>query len=371
MMSVLLTKVDFDGVSPQELAQQIEAKKKCRDKLPLWFSTPNIYYPERLNLEQASSETTAAYKAEKISGKYLADLTGGFGVDSYFFSKKTERTFHCEIDEGLSEIAAHNFDILGAKNIVSIKGNGIGFLERSKMKFDWIFLDPSRRHGSKGKVFRLSDCLPNVLDNLELLLERSDQVLIKTSPLLDISMGLQELREVGEIHIVAVQNEVKELLWFLKKGSKDKVSIYTINFKGPERETFTFTYGDEKEAVSSYGLPEGYLFEPNAAILKSGAFKVIGNRFGLKKLHEHSHLYTAKKWTDFPGRSFLIKVIVPYNKKTIQKLKLDKANITVRNFPENVASIRKKFKIKDGGDTFLFFTKDMDGKLVMIWCSKV
>lgn len=371
IVSVLLTKVNFGDVSSQELAQQIEAKKKCRDKLPLWFSTPKIYYPKRLNLEQTSSEITAAYKSEKITGRNLADLTGGFGVDSYFFSRKIYHVFHCEIDEGLSEIAAHNFGALGANNIVSIKGDGIEFLERSKTKFDWVFLDPSRRNRSKGKVFRLSDCLPNVPDNLELLLDRSDHVLIKTSPLLDISIGLRELREVVEIHIVAVQNEVKELLWFLKKGVKDGVSIYAVNFNGPKKEVFTFKYGEEKRAVTSYGFPEGYLFEPNASILKSGAFKTIGNRFGLKKLHEHSHLYTSKEWMDFPGRRFLIEAVVPYNKKTIQKLKLEKANITTRNFPENVESIRKKLKIKDGGDVFLFFTKDMDGKLVMIWCSKV
>ncbi|MCG2459674.1 class I SAM-dependent methyltransferase [Flavobacteriaceae bacterium F89] len=371
IMSVLLHKASFDGLSLKELAQQIEAKKKCKDKLPLWFSTPNIYYPERLNLEQASSEITAAYKSEKVNGRSLVDLTGGFGVDSYFFSEKLDRVFHCEIDEDLSDIAAHNFLALGAKNIISVKGDGIEFVKQSKVKFDWIFLDPSRRHKSKGKVFLLSDCLPNVPENLDHLFDKSDRVLIKTSPMLDLSAGLKELREVLEIHVVAAQNEVKELLWFLRKGATGKVSIHTVNFGNSGTESFNFDHLEEKEALSSFGFPAKYLYEPNAAILKSGGFKIVGSRFGLSKLHEHSHVYTSDILTDFPGRRFQILEVVPYTKRTIQKLNLDKANITTRNFPESVAGIRKKFKIKEGGDIYLFFTKDRDGKLIALRCKKV
>ncbi len=371
IMSVLLSKASFEGLDLKEIAQQIEAKKKCRGKLPLWFSTPNIYYPKRLNLEQTSSEITAIYKSEKVTGKSLIDLTGGFGVDSFFFSKKIDRVYHCEINEELSEIAAHNFKTLGASNITTVQGDGIDILRRSKLHFDWIYLDPSRRHGTKGKVFLLSDCLPNVPENLELLFEKSDRVLIKTSPLLDLSVGLRELWDVEEIHIIAVQNEVKELLWFLRKGATGKVSIQTVNYGNSSIERFSFEYSDEKEAVPNFGLPKKYLYEPNAAILKSGAFKSVGNRFGLKKLHEHSHLYGSDILIDFPGRRFQILELVPYNKKAIQKSNFDKANITTRNFPENVANLRKKLKIKEGGDNYLFFTKDMEGKLVMIRCAKV
>jgi len=217
MMSVLLKKPLFEHITNRELVEQIEAKKKSAKKLPTWFNANNIYYPKKINIEQTSSEITARYKSEYIAGKSLLDITGGFGIDSYFFSKKIDTTLHCEIDKKLSEIVRHNYQILGVKNINTICADGIVYLKENNQLYDWIYVDPSRRSNIKGKVFQLSDCLPNIGRHLNLLFKRSKKILIKTSPLLDISKGISELKNVAALHIVAVNNEVKELLWFDRK----------------------------------------------------------------------------------------------------------------------------------------------------------
>lgn len=371
IMSVLFKKPIFEEISQKELVEQLEAKKKCVKKLPTWFETPQIYYPNKLNIEQGSSEKTAAYKSQIIDGKSLLDLTGGFGVDSYFFSRRTDEVFYTEIDGQLAKIAAHNFKILQAANINVIPSEGIAFLEKTKRRFDWVYLDPSRRHDLKGKVFRLSDCAPNVLEHLEILLQKGDNILIKTSPLLDLSMGIKELRNVREIHIVAVNNEVKELLWALKKEHIGPPSIKTMNLKNQGPETFDFNFKEEASAISDFSEPLKYLYEPNAAILKSGAFKLIGERLSLRKLHEHSHLYTSNEFIDFPGRKFRIDNVLPYEKKTGKKLDIEKGHIAVRNFPESVAFIRNKLKLGEGGEDYMFFTKNMNNRLMVIKCSKL
>lgn len=371
MMSVLLKKPIFEGVTQKELVEQLEAKRKCKDKLPTWFKTRNIYYPNKLNIEQTSSEITAQYKANLIDGKSLIDLTGGYGIDSYFFSQKSEQIYHCEIDKNLSEIAAYNYEILGINNVKCIAENGVLFLQKNNLNFDWIFIDPSRRNDAKEKVFFMSDCLPNVPKNLDLFFTKSSKILIKTSPLLDFSIGIKELQFVKEIHVVAVQNDVKELLWVLKKEYTNAITIKTINYTKIGKETYSFILKDEKEAVSDYAEPLSYLYEPNSAVLKSGAFKSIANHFKLKKLHEHSHLYTSNTLLDFPGRRFKIETVVPYSKKEIQKLRISKANITTRNFPDSVATIRKKYKIKDGGETYLFCTTNIQGKLIVLLGKKL
>ena len=370
-MSVLLKKSIFEGISNQELVQQLEARIKCEKKLPTWFDTPKIYYPNRLNIEQTSSEITARYKSEIVAGKSLLDATGGFGVDSYFFSQKIEQVFHCEIDENLSQITTHNFEILGVENIKTIPTDGIEFLKDSPIFFDWIFLDPSRRNDDKGKVFQLSDCLPNVLDELGLLFDKSDNILLKTSPLLDFSIGIAELEFIREIHVVAVNNEVKELLWVLKKGYSEEITIKTINFAKTKAQTFDFELSEEKKVVPKYSRPFSYIYEPNAAILKSGAFKLVGAHFGFNKLHEHTHLYTSEELIEFPGRRFKVDKVVPYTKKDMKRLGIDKANVSTRNFPETVAGIRKKFRIGDGGDTYLFFITDYGDTRALLSCSKI
>lgn len=371
IVSVLLKKILFEGVDTTELVQQIEAKKKCKTKLPIWFQTNGIYYPDKLNIEQTSSEITAQYKANLVNGKFMIDLTGGYGVDDYFFGEKLEQVIHCELNKNLSEIAAYNYGVLGVKNIKCIPENGLEFLAATSQKFDWIYIDPSRRNDAKGKVFMLSDCLPDVPNNLSLLMKKSSNILIKSSPLLDFTIGINELQSVKEIHVVAVKNEVKELLWILEKDYEGELGIKTINFNTAGIEKFKFDLVDEKRNISQMGAPQTYLYEPNAAILKSGAFKTVGNAFGLKKLHEHSHLYTSNTLIDFPGRSFKIDKIVPYNKKAIQQLGIKKANITTRNFPESVESFRKKHKIKEGGEVYMFLTTNYLHEKILLICKKI
>ncbi len=369
-VSVLLKKPLFEDVSNKELAEQIEAYHKTKKKLPHWSKSANIYYPNKLNIEQTSSEITAKYKAEILGGKSLVDLTGGLGVDSYFFSKKFEKIIHCEISENLSVIARHNFKELGANNIISLNKNGIEFLRETKERFDAIFVDPSRRDSLKKKVFMLQDCTPDIIENLELLLNKSNQVLIKTSPLLDISLGLKELTNVHEIHIVAVENEVKELLWLIKKEALKELTIETVNIHKKGVQQFQFDYKDEQEATATFSNPLQYLYEPNSAILKSGAFKIISQQLGIHKLHENSHLYTSENIIHFPGRRFRIEKFLPYNRKSQRELKGIKANISTRNFPLSVQEIRSKHKIQDGGSHYIFFTKLMDATTSFLICSK-
>lgn len=371
ILSILLKKPVFGDVGTKELTSQIQACKKAEKKLPSWFNTEKIYYPAPLSIEQTSSETTAEYKSDLVSGKSLIDLTGGFGVDSFFFGKKIDRVTHCEMDIELSEIATHNFEQLGIENIETIPGDGIEYLKNTRQeKFDWIYIDPSRRHDQKGKVFFLKDCLPNVPEHLELLFAHSENILIKTAPLLDITAGINELKNVREIHVVAVKNEVKELLWILRKNYNREIEIKTINFQTAQP-TFNFTYPDSDSDMVEYRNPQKYLYEPNSAILKSGGFNSLAKRLKLGKLHQHSHLYTSSKLIDFPGRVFEIKQQLPFQKKIITAaLKGIKANITTRNFPESVADLRKKFKIKEGGDLYLFFTKGLNDKKLLLFCKK-
>tara|TARA_Y100001933_G_scaffold264688_2_gene331835 strand:+ start:1819 stop:2997 length:1179 start_codon:yes stop_codon:yes gene_type:complete len=371
IMSVLLAGPVFEGIAQKELAQQIEAKQKCEVKLPTWFGTPNIYYPNKLHIEQTSSEITAGYKAQMVSGKSLIDLTGGFGVDSYFFSKKITSVLHCEINPELSEIAAHNFKVLDQKNIECIPADGIAFLKSSTQHFDWVYIDPSRRNDKKGKVFLLGDCLPNLPEHLPLMFERAQNILAKTSPLLDIKKGIGELDFVKEVHVVAINNEVKELLFVLQKEYSGNISIKTVNIRPSQTDTFSFSLEEEQQINIEFGKPGAYLFEPNAAILKSGGFKSVAKTFGLKKLHLHSHLYTCDHPMDFPGRRFKIEHALPYSKKTIKSMGVAKANVTTRNFPVSVSELRKRHKIKDGGDRYLFFTRDLDENLIILICSKV
>lgn len=358
----------FKNISVPELIQQIESRKKAKEKLPTWFKTPNIIFPPKINLEQTSSEITAHYKASLVSGESMADITGGFGVDSYFFSEKFKIVNHFEINSALSEIASHNFIALNRKNIECHNQDGLeAVLQR---KYDVIYADPSRRHDTKGKVFFLKDCEPDIPKNISAIMQNCESLLLKTSPMLDLTVGLNELGNVAEIHILAVDNEVKELVWLIKNTYQKPTSIRTVNFEKRGRKNFHFTW--EESAEATFSLPQKYLFEPNAAIMKSGAFDLISEKLKLPKLHKNTHLYTGSELVDFPGRRFLIENIVSYNKREMRAaLNFGKANITTRNFPESVETLRKKWKVAEGGSIYLFFVTNSEGKKAMLICSKV
>jgi len=360
----------FSKISASELAQQLTGLQKAEKKLPTWFSQSQIYYPPKLNLEQTSSETTAKYKASMHEGETLIDLTGGLGIDDFYFAENFKEVLHCELNTELSEIAAFNLKQLGRENIYFKNEDSIALLKNTNQNFDCIYVDPARRDNSGGKVFKLADCLPNIPENLDLLFNKSNKILIKTSPLLDLQAGISELKFVTEIHIIAVNNEVKELVWLLKKNEISPTKIKTLNFTKKGIEEFEGIFNKNTSEIN-YSLPKNFIYEPNAAIMKSGLFEEVTHQTQTSKLHPNSHLYTSEMEINFPGRKFKIIDIQEYKPGILKKkFKGLKANITVRNFPESVEILRKKLKIKDGGKNYLFFTTNIKDEKIVLFCEK-
>lgn len=363
-----MSKSPFENVSSQELASQIAAKNRSAKKLPTWFGHDFIYYPSLLSIEQCSSEITAAYKANLAIGDSLIDLTGGFGVDSYYFAKKVRSLKHFEINGDLSAIAAHNADILRQLNISFLPEDGLAHLEKTSESFDTIYIDPARRNKT-GKVFMLKDCSPNVVEHLDLLLSKSKRIIIKTAPLLDIAAGLKELKNVSEIHIVSVKNECKELLWVVENvennAALNKPKIIAVTLNQLQKE-FSFLKGDEESTATMLkGVPTGYLYEPDAALLKSGAFNLIASRYQLEKLHQQTQLYTGDHiYSTFPGRVF--KILRVISSSDLKKAKQLSGNVVVRNYRDRAENLVKKFKILPHNSKFLIFTQITNNDYVII-----
>ena len=366
---IILKGSPFEDIESKELANQILAKKKSEKKLPTWFSCKDIYYPNKISIEQTSSELTAAFKAKIVTGNSIIDITGGFGVDSFYFSKHFKKVIHCEINSELSTNVKHNYQQLNAKNIETNAINGFDFLKETNDTFDCIYIDPSRRSDVKGKVFLLKDCLPYIPPKIDFFFTKANQILIKVSPILDITNTINELKNVKSVHIVAVHNEVKELLFLLEKNYAESTNIIAVNIGKSKTDEFSFEY--QSKETSNFSEPLTYLYEPNSAILKSGGFHQISNKYNVHKLEENSHLYTSESFIDFPGRAFKIVDILSYDKKKLKKLfSKSKANITTRNFPKIVAQIRKEINIKDGCTNYLFFTTTINKNLKVIICQK-
>lgn len=365
-----LKKNPFPDYEWSWILNQIQAKQKAEKKLPTWFANDYVIFPSTLSIEQTSSETLAQFKSALISGENLIDLTGGFGVDDFYFAKRFKKVIHCEFQEDLSAIVQHNFKVLNVENIQTVSGDSISYLEKSTEKFDWIYIDPARRDDKKTKVFLLKDCTPNVVELHDLLFEKSDNILIKVAPLLDISSILNELKNVKTIYAIGLQNEVKELLIVLEKGFIAQPELIAVNISNDgfiHQDTFSLN-----DAIDSQlSLPLNYLYEPFSSYLKIGVYNHLAIKFKVQKLHKHSHLYTSNELIDFPGRCFKIEQFIPYNKKEIKFLENTKCNITTRNFPLKVEEIRKKHKIKDGGDVYAFFTTDLNNDKMVVICKKI
>lgn len=362
---VALKKAIFSQVGNSELAQQIESRRKAKKKLPTWYMTDGIYYPKTLSIEQSSSEKTANFKKKLISsGESLIDLTGGFGVDAYYFSLMAKKVIHCEIDPTLSKIAEHNAKVLNRKNIEFRQGDGMDILKKSEEHFDTVYIDPARRLNTK-KVFLLQDCQPDILEYRQTLLGKSKQVIIKTSPLLDISQTLIQLQNIKEIYILSIKNECKELLIVLDQEPNSRTKI-TAKLLNEDERSFSFFADEEPEAKASFSEPENYIYDPDASLLKAGCFKLISTHYKLNKLHINTHLYTSsKRIENFAGRSFKIKTVTNY--KDFKKGKNHPAaSIISKNFPINSATLRKKHKIKESAEHFLFFCKTYDENLQVI-----
>ena len=357
----------------QQVVEQVVSKRKAKYKIPEWFATRGIVYPPRLSMEQCSSQVTAEYKASLVKGDTMVDLTGGFGIDSYFLSKSFQKAHYVERYTHLVELANHNFSQLKAHHINIHQFQARTFLDSLLDPVDLIFLDPARRDAENKKVVLLADCEPVVVQLMPLLRQKARTIMIKTSPMLDIKKALADLGGATAVHVVADRNEVKELLFVINVADEvGEPEIHCQNFIGNELESFTFSY--EQEAAIQTELDEvgQYLYEPNASILKAGAFKSITRDFALKKLHSNTHLYTASEaWLSFPGRIFKVLDKISLNKKHLRKALPDmKANITVRNYPMTVAQIRKKTGLMEGGEDYLIGLTDIKGPKV-VHCARL
>ena len=350
--------------------EQLYGKQKAKTKLPFLFKRNTILYPAKVSVEQSTSEIVATWKSNLIAGKQMLDMTGGFGIDSYHFAKKVKQLTYIEQQAPLFKIVQHNFQQLAVDNIICHNTNAVDFLLTTQEKFDWIYLDPARRDEAGNRKIGLAGYTPNMMEIKDLLLEKSEHILLKTSPMLDIQQAIQQLASVNSIYVVGLQNEVKELLFVLSNTPTAAIKLHCVNLnKDGTSSTYTPTTS-EKEV--SYSLPKKYLYEPNATILKAGLFQEIALDFDLDKLHANTHLYTSNTiHSNFPGRIFVCEAVVPYQAKQLRKyLSSPQANITTRNFPYTVAQMRKKLKLKDGGAHYLFGTTLLDGGLKVLICRK-
>jgi 16S rRNA G966 N2-methylase RsmD len=371
---LMLKKSPFPAIEMRHLVGQIQAKRKAQTKLPSWFSTSGLVFPPLLNLEQSSSEETARFKAALMQGRRLADLTGGFGIDCAFWADAFEQVDYVERNEELAAIAAHNFQILGKSNIRVHVADAQEWLQNLEEPLDAVYIDPARRDAVGNKVFRLSDCEPDVPAILPLLAKKTRQVLIKTSPMLDISAALADLEQadaswqVTEVTVLAVHNECKEVLYCLRQENSSETQIHAVNLTDSGVQAFTFSFAEEKAATIAFAMPQAFFFEPNAALLKAGAFKTPAARFHLQKLHPHTHLYTSEQRPeDFPGRVFRLTAVCKADRKAIlAHLPQGKAHLAVRNFPASVAELRKRWGIAEGGETYLFAVTLADGQKAVL-----
>ncbi|MEG1658996.1 MAG: SAM-dependent methyltransferase [Bacteroides sp.] len=364
----------YPEVAMETAILQIAGRKVMAEKVPSWSAVEGLLYPRHLSLEQCSSEATARYKASLASGERFADLTGGFGIDCAFLSKRFVQATYVERQEDLCKLAAHNFPLLGLRHIRVCQEDGIAYLEQMQ-PVDLLFIDPARRNEQGGKMVALSDCEPDVAALAPLLARKARQALIKLSPMLDLTLALRDMPGTQEAHILSVNNECKELLLMTTAQQTEQVKIHCVNLTSKGGiQTFCFTREAEQTAECLYTDQLGaYLYEPNASILKAGAFRSIAASYKVKKLHPNSHLYTSNEpRPDFPGRTFRITATGSLHKKEFKELMqgATKANLTVRNFPATVAELRKRTRLEEGGDIYLFATTLSNEQKVMIRAEK-
>ncbi len=363
----------YPEIEMREALRQIAGRQRIEEKVPTWYANKGILLPDHLPLEQCSSEMTARFKASLISGDTLTDLTGGLGIDCFFLAEGFRTVTYVERQEELCQLARHNFAVLGLSHIDVIEGDGVAYLQ-TMTPCDCIFLDPARRDGQGKKTVALEDCEPDVASIKDLLLEKAPKVMIKLSPMLDITAALRSLGQVEAMYIIAVHNECKELVAVLSRDFSGETAIHCINLlKESPAQAHTFTLSEEHISECHWATSlKSYLYEPNAAVMKAGAFRTLSSLFQLEKLHPNSHLYTSDRYeAAFPGRIFVIKEYCAINKvKQCATLKgLTQANVAVRNFPSSAEELKKRLKLKDGGSEYLFGTTTYDNQKILI-CTK-
>ena len=358
--------VDLDAA-----IRQIAGRQTARRKLPSWAALDGILYPPHLNMEQCSSEQAARYKAgvctRLSSPTSLVDLTGGFGVDFAFMSEAFDEATYVERNSELFAISSANMKILAPK-AKCLNEDGLEVLHRLN-HVSMIFMDPARRDNHGARTYGISDCTPNVLEIKDELLQKADVVMLKLSPMLDWHKAISDLGEqyIKEVHIVSVQNECKELLIVMQQQPAEPPTVYCVN------DDSVFSY--HPSSISSNHISHHssliYLYEPNASIMKAGCFAEVEQAFGVSQLAPNSHLFASDQAiADFPGRKFRVTAVTSMNKQELKQALKDirQANIAVRNFPMSVADLRKRLKLSEGGNDYIFATTLTEGKKVLIIC---
>ena len=356
--------------------EQIAGRQKARLKLPSWANIDGTVYPPHLSMEQCSSEATARYKAS-IAGKgaLIVDLTAGFGVDMAFIAQGFQRAVHVERQPQLCAISSENYRLLGLNHVEVVCGDGVEYLHQMSHA-DLLFIDPARRDEHGGRTYGIADCTPNVLEMLDEMLKKADRVMIKLSPMLDWRKAVADLREVSEVHIISVENECKELLLEVKSDSPSLRVVCVNLLSDGNQECFEFDALHPSPPSSTFHfslLTSHFLYEPNASIMKAGCFGLLEQHFGAVQLDKNSHLFVSdQEMAGFPGRAFVIEKRTSMNKRELKAALagIDKANITVRNFPMSVAELRKRLKLKEGGEVFIFATTIANEGHQLLVCRK-
>lgn len=359
-----------------------QSPKALATKLPTWAAAGAIELPHHLALEQCSGEEAARYKAQVVEQllpratdrRRMVDLTGGLGVDFSFISPLFIQSVYVEQQAVLCQAARHNFKLLALRHAEVVNADGVNYLQSlAADAADLIFIDPARRDGAGRKTVLIEDCQPDVCTLQQTLLSKARCVVIKLSPMLDITAALRSMQHVTQVHVVAVGGECKDLLLVLQR-TQEPPPTPIIYARESENRALTFTPQQEQEATVNYATAlTGYLYEPGPAVMKAGAFKYVAAHYGLQKLHPNTHLYVAPHKVDgFPGRVFHITGTSKFSKAQLKELRTacPKANVSVRNFPASVADVRKKLKLKDGGDQFIFATTWADNQHIMILCQR-
>lgn len=366
----LRDRVDFDLT---HAIHQMEARQKALKKLPNWSRNFDLFFPPGLSVEQASSEDTAKFKSELVKGETMIDLTGGFGVDTFFLSRNFKGATYCERNADLADIFRYNMEVLGESKFQIQQGDGIELLSVTSQTFDLIYVDPARRGGQNQKLYKLSDCEPDIVIHWGLLQSKARSVLIKASPMMDIKQALMELPEIQQVWIISVRNEVKEILLLWENEKKtDEIAIHCVDLRQGERQKFDFSFEKESSATSNFSEVKSYIIEPMSSIMKAGAFKLFGQQFGLDKLHPNSHLYTSDSYSEgVPGRVFEVVSELHQPKKELKSLfPKGQVNVIARNFAISAEEIKNKFRLKDGGNDFLICTK-VGEKYKVFHCRKM
>jgi precorrin-6B methylase 2 len=348
---------------------QIAGRQKARVKIPSWAANDGIVYPPHLSMEQCSSEATARYKAQIAGkGKRIVDLTAGFGVDMAFMSVNFTEAVHVEQQAALCAISSANYACLGLHHIHVVCCDGVAYLHQMEHA-DLIFIDPARRNEHGGRTYGIADCTPNVLELIDEMLEKADRVMIKLSPMLDWQKAVSDIGNVSEVHIVSVNNECKELLLVIDRNATH-LKVFCVN----DAQIFSYTSNDEIRNFYQQSSDPQYLYEPNASVMKAGCFQLIAQRYGTSQPDKNSHLFLSEQIIpDFPGRGFEIERICTMNKRDLKTglAGITQANIAVRNFPLSVADLRKRLKLKDGGDVYIFATTSAEKGHLLLVCRKI